>query len=242
MKTMYAKLIVTIAGFVLSAAGQAAVVAPGSVVNLLGDTAVTAPTTTGVVQNDDLLAFSIPITNFTNVGGNVQNRVVLSDDLGTMVFLPRIRDTFNIATEGFEISAFRLDGYAGWNTDIGFRSDGLGDTGPSNVSRSVDGDTLTFRYDDPMFISGIAPGPQEESLFPYIVTDAQAFELTGSMTIFGYDTANPDELLSVTITDLAVPTVVPLPAPFVLLGSGIVVLMGLASRKSGSLTWRLGTN
>lgn len=223
-------IIATIATLIFSTTAQATVVLPGGIESLGGDTEVTAPNTNGVVQNDNLVEFLFEITSLTGVGGDVQNRVVLSDNLNTMVFGPRIRDTFNIATTSFEILGFQLTGYAGWDTDVGYRTDSLGDKGPNLVSRSVDGDLLTFRYDDPLFISGIAPGPQEESLFPYIVTDALNYALTGTMTIFGRD-IDTDTLMSVSIGGIAVPSAVPVPAAAWLFGSGLMGLVAVARRK-----------
>ena len=231
MIKLHTHVLAGLAALLLSTTGHATQVLPGSVAFLAGDTSVTAPNTTGVVKNDNLIPFQFQLSQFQSVGGNVQNRVVESTNLGTMVFDPRIRDTFNIATLGFEIFGFTLNGYAGWDTDIGFRIDGLGDVGPTSVSRSVDGNLLTFRYDDPLSISGLAGGLQEESLFPFIVTDAPTYALTGSMILYGRSTANPDQLMAVTITGLAVPSAVPLPAPLVLLGSGLALLLGIGKRK-----------
>lgn len=231
MNKFLSSLIAIAATLAFSATTQATVLLPGDVIFPAGDTTVTAPNSNGVVQNDNLIPFSFPITPLTDVGGDVQNRVVLSDILNTMVFGPRIRDTFNIATIGFEIVAFELDGYAGWETDVGYRTDGQGDKGPSSVSRSADGDLLTFRYDDPLFISGIAPGPQEESLFPFIITDAPRYSLTGSMTIFGLDTADPNNLLSVTIDGLAVPSPVPIPAAAWLFGTALIGFISVSRRR-----------
>jgi hypothetical protein len=234
MNKFLSSLIAIAATVAFSTTTQAAVLLPGNVIFPAGDTSATAPNSNGVVQNDNLIPFSIPITTFTSVGGNVQNRVVLSNNLNTMVFGPRIRDTFNIATAGFEIIGFRLDGYAGWDTDVGYRTDGLGDKGPSSVSRSADGDLLTFRYEDPLFIAGIAPGLQEESLFPYIITDAPSYSLIGSMTIFGLDTAETDNLLSVTIDGLAVPSPVPIPAAAWLFGTALIGFVGFSRRRKVS--------
>lgn len=231
MKTHQRQLLAAFAVMLLSTAATAAPLLPGGVIFPAGDTAITAPNTTGVVQNDNLIPFSFDITAFTNVGGNVQNRVAESNLLNTMIFSPRIRDTFNIATRGFEIIGFSLDGYAGWSTDVGYRTDGLGDKGPTAVSRSADGDRLTFRYGDPLFISGLFGGPREESLFPYITTDAPSYALTGSMTLFGINTANPEELFSVELTGLAVPSSVPEPAAGLLFGTGLAGLLGMSRQR-----------
>jgi hypothetical protein len=239
MKRLTNYLLVMFAALGISGAATAAPLLPGGVIFPAGDTTVTAPNTNGVVQNDNLISFSFGISHLFDVGGDVQNRVVESSSLGTMVFAPRIRDTFNIAFPSFEIFGFRLDGYAGWDTDVGYRTDGLGDKGPTSVSRSADGDLLTFRYGDPLLISGIAPGPQQESLFPYIVTDAPSYELTGSMTILGRNSAAEDDsIYSVKLTGLAVPTAgpatVPEPSALLLLGSGLLGLLGMTRKGSNS--------
>lgn len=231
MNKLLSSLIAVVTAVVFFSAAQAAVLLPGGVVLPGGDTSATAPDSNGVVQNDNQIPFTFPFTQFTNVGGNVQNRVVLSDNLGTMVFGPRIRDTFNIATLGFEIIGLQLDGYAGWSTDVGYRTDGLGDKGPTSISRSADGDLLTLRYDDPLFISGLAPGPQQESLFPFIITDAPSFRFTGSMTIFGIDTADPSNVLTTTIDGLAVPAEVPVPAAVWLFGTALIGFIGYSRRR-----------
>ena len=231
MNKFLSSLIAIAAAVAFSTTTQAAVLMPGNVIFPAGDTAATAPNSNGTVQNDNLIPFSFPFPPVFIVGGDVQNRVVLSDNLNTMVFGPRIRDTFNIATRGFEIVGFQLDGYAGWDTDVGYRTDSLGDKGPSSVSRSADGDLLTFRYDDSLFISGIAPGPQEESLFPYIITDAPSYSLIGSMTIFGLNTADPGNLLSVTIDGLAVPSPVPIPAAAWLFGTALIGFVSFSRRR-----------
>ncbi len=232
MKNLLSSLIAVVSAVAFSATAQATVLSPGGVVFPAGDTTVTAPDSNGVVQNDNLIPFSFPVTQIGIAGGDVQNRVVLSDNLGTMVFAPRIRDTFNAATPGlFEITGFRLDGYAGWDTDVGYRTDSLGDKGPTSISRSADGDLLTFRFDDPLLISGLAPGPREESLFPFIITDAPSYRFTGSMTIFGIDTADPDNAFSTTIDGLAVPSEVPIPAAAWLFGTALIGFVGISRRR-----------
>lgn len=234
MKPVKQLIWTTLVVFGLHGAAVAAVVNPGAVVNLSGTTAAANPNLAGVVQNDNLIAYSIaPFNPFQTIGGNVQNRVAESTNLGSLVFAPRIRDTFNIASTSAEIFAFVLDGYAGWHTDIDYRTDGLGDKAPDSVSRSVDGDQLTFRYSDPIQVDGILPGVQEESLFPSILTDATQYSLDGTMTIYMMLNGNPNDVRSVTVRGLAVPSAVPLPAPLALLASALG-LLGLRRRGGAS--------
>ena len=213
----------------------AAPLPPGAVIFPTGTTFAADNDQGGTVINDNL----IPVT----FGGplliaryNVQNRVVRSTNLGSLIFSPRIRDPFNNGfASRFEIVAFRLTGFAdAMLTDVDFRTDGLGDKGPSSVSRSADGNVLTFRYSDPLINDAFdPPGVRDTSYFPAIKTTATHFSLTGSMTILGRSAgADPDDpLTSITVRGIAVPTVIPLPASAVLLLAGIAGLGVVGRRK-----------
>ena len=101
----------------------------------------------------------------------------------------RIRDTFNIDGGIFAIVSMQLTGFGMFNIDGDFRTDGLGDKGPDSYSRSVDGNIITMRYSDTNQQGGLVIGnllgqPQEESLFPSFVTDAEHFALSGTATVF----------------------------------------------------------
>lgn len=213
---------------------------PGGVIFPVGTTSAGDPTLGGVVQNDNLIDFTIdptPASPATLTGGEVQNRVILEDASGFLTFAPRIRDTFNIDGGTLAIIAFRLEGFGMTALDVDFRTDGLGDKGYSSVSRSVSGDLMTFRYDDPLFVDSIAPGRQEESLFPSIRSDATLFDYSGSMTIFA-QLAPGDvpggELFSVTIDGLAVPmSPVPLPASALLMLGAMGALGALRRKRRG---------
>lgn len=206
---------------------------PASFVFLNGTTSAAQPELAGFVQNDNLISFSgiVPVGN--DFGGEVQNRVVLSNVLQTLIFAPRIRDTFiEPASRTFvpsaTITGFQLDGYAGFSTDINYRTDGLGDEGPDYVIRSNDGDELTFAFIDGLQITEIDP---EESLFPSILTDATDYELTGTMVIFGYYNGNPIDTFSIVVDGIAVPTAVPLPPSILLFGSTLLGLVTVARKK-----------
>lgn len=166
---------------VLPRIGAAVVVAPGTVHPLSGTTSAANPNLAGVVQSDPLIPFEIVDAAGTVViRGKLQDRVVLSNNLGTLVFAPRLRE-LESTDESAAIIAMRVTGHDGVSTDIDFRTDGLGDVGPSFVSRSSGGgDVLTFRFDSP------AISPPEESLFTSILTDAEHFARTGSTTIVAH--------------------------------------------------------
>ncbi|KPP89428.1 MAG: PEPC-term domain secreted protein [Rhodobacteraceae bacterium HLUCCA08] len=234
------KRLAVIAAFAVHALATsvlAAPLAPGGVVNPVGTTAAD-PVHGGVqfVINDSLLGFAIdpmPVTPFTNVGGNLQNRVSERPS-GFLTFAPRIRDTYNIHGGVFAIVGMQLTGFAGFSTDLDYRTDGPGDKGPTSASRSADGDTITLRYSDPLRVDSLLPGVQEDSLFPSIATDAEAFALTGTATIFGFvldeddfdpnlGVNQPGTLHSVTIDGVAAPIVAPVPLP----ASALLLLAGL---------------
>ena len=228
----------------------------GGTVFTSGTTFSANPALGGVVRNDNLLSFyipsigrvgggGVPVPPFSGLEGMIQNRVVESSDLGTLIFAPRIRDTIAVNGTFFEVRSFEVDGYAGFDVDVDFRTDGLGDQGFSSVSRSADGDVLTFQYDDPirvdqsLFAAAMGGGRDDEALFPSILTDATEFDLTGSITISGVGFAEDGAFRSgsVTIGNIAVPVAAsePVPEPASILVwcvLGACCLVGYRKRKT----------
>ena len=158
--------------------GVAVVVAPGTLHPLSGTTSAANPNLAGVVQADPLIPFAIvDDAGAVVVRGNLQDRVVRSNATGTMIFAPRLRE-LEAPSGPAAIGMVRLTGHDGVAEDIDYRTDGMGDVGPSWVSRSVGGgDLLTFRYDSPSIV------PTDESLFTSILTDAEHFARQGTTTI-----------------------------------------------------------
>jgi len=200
-------------------------IAPGdSDIPLGGTTSAAEPNLAGVVQSDPLRAFEIR-DNLDNVilTGNLQDRVAESNNLGTLIFGPRLRDLANPAGGPTAwVTGLRIVGYGGFITDIDFRTDGLGDVGAGDASRSADGDELFFGY-DPSIIT-----PPDEALFLSILTNANDFAPIGTATIFGQTDFGAD-VFSVTLEGINVP--VPEPSSALLLGLG---LASLAVRKKRS--------
>lgn len=216
----------TLLGFSLLCASPmlAVPVAPGDANVAMGGTTFAAnPDLGGVVQSDPLRAFEIR-DNLNNVilTGNLQDRVAKSDNTGTMIFGPRLRDLANPAGGPTAwITALQIVGYNGFTTDIDFRTDGLGDVGANDVSRSADGNELLFGY-DPNIIT-----PPDEALFLSVFTDATAFAPVGTATIFA-QTDFGANVFSVTLEQINVP--IPEPTTFVGLVVGLVGL-GLTRRR-----------
>ncbi len=188
---------------------------PGGLVSTVGTTTGASPDLAGVPVFEDLQDFRIITADlgpfFFTVGGEIENRVVRSGNLDTLIFQPRIVSTTNIdvAIDRFAVTAFRLEGFGDFATDVDFLTDGPGDKGPTAVSRSLDGDTLDFFYFDSLFIDNLSMGLKEASFFPTILTDATNYATTGSLTVFGRDITDPDDpgpVLMVTVDGIAVPT------------------------------------
>lgn len=207
---------------------------PADFVFLNGTTSFDSPDLASTVQNDNLLSFSGIVPVASDFGGDVQNRVTLSDTLETLIFAPRIRDTYiNIASPtvsaSVTITGFQLDGYSGFDTDIDYRTDGSGDVGPGYVLRSFDGDTLSFFYADGLQIDGTT---QEESLFPSILTDATEFDYSGTMVLTGFYNGDTTDTFSIVVDGVAVPVAsVPIPTSIMLLGSALFGLLTIGNKK-----------
>ena len=169
--------------FLFTSSSYAIDVLPGGSSTLSGTTFAANPDLGGSAQSDLLLPFQI----FDGGGsllieGVLQDRVILSTNLNTMIFAPRLRNISGVA--GSRIIRLTVEGYTGFTTDIDYRTDGLGNLGPNSVDRATGaGDLLSFNY-NPNQIT-----PPNESLFISILTNAPQFFFTGRVTIYAQDTA-----------------------------------------------------
>lgn len=218
MKTIVCGLLIASC---ISTTAQAVPLTPGGLVATTGTTTGASPDLAGVPVFEDLRDFRIITADlgpgFFNVGGEIENRVVRSSNLDTLIFQPRIVSTTNIdvAIDRFAVTGFRLQGFGDFTTDVDFLTDGPGDKGPTAVSRSLDGDTLDFFYFDSLFIDNLSVGLKEASFFPTILTDATNYATTGSLTVFGRDITDPDDpgpVLMITVDGIAVPIDAPVVA------------------------------
>lgn len=218
---------------------QSATLTVGGSTFVTGTTSAADPELAGVVQNDDILTtplLHVPDpSSFFFVGFDIQNRVTRSDTQGTMIFGPRIRFTHNVTGGNFLIDSLLLYGYGDFATDVAYRTDGLGDRGPTFANRSADGDTLNFDFGFPLVVGNLVQSVKEESHFLSIKTDATHFENTGRATIFGRHVDYPGQTFRLDYSGLAVPTAAPVPVPasFLLMLGGFGAFFGLRWKKTG---------
>lgn len=200
-----------------SVGATAATLVPGGSIFVTGTTVAADPALAGTVINDDILEttpVNIPADNHLfAVDFDVQNRVARSGLDGTLIFAPRILFNFNITFAPFLIDSIELTGFGDFATDVAYRTDGLGDRGPTFGDRSIDGETLTLDFGFPLVVSNLSTGIHEESYFLSINTDATAFENTGRATIFGHSILAPGEVFRFDYSGLAVPVLAPVPVP-----------------------------
>jgi hypothetical protein len=211
-----------------SNAASAIPLAPGGAVTPVGTTAALEPELVGLVVSDPLRRFVIE-DDFGNVivEGNLQDGVQVSDDLGSMIFGPRLRDTI-----GTGVIVGLVDrGFAGFTTDVEYRTDGLGDVRPDEISRSADGDALTFEY-EPSVIE-----PPQEGFFLSVLTDAPGFGPIGTTTIFARDVQG--NLHFVTLENTNAP--IPEPSTVVLAGLGVAGLAAARSRRRRARAMQRGS-
>ncbi|HFD32314.1 MAG TPA: hypothetical protein ENJ28_06365 [Gammaproteobacteria bacterium] len=215
---------------------------PGNAIFLSGTTVLTNPELGGTVINDNIDGFFKiePESPLFSFGQQYQNRVVRSEETGTVIIAPRLRDPFNVTGGQALIDGFSINGYAGWEVDVNYRSDGVGDKGPTFVDRSADGDVLTFTFGFPLVINNLFGEIQEESFFINILTDAPKFITTGRATLFGRNLDYPDEFFEASIGGIAVPSsadvnAAPVPASALLFGSGLLGLVGMVRRKHDNI-------
>lgn len=148
--------------------------APGDFVSPLPGTTVAAePQLAGTVVQDVTRTIS---GSFSGTGKpfsvEVQDRVVLADD-GTYDFYYRL--TILDKPSSYPLS-IRRDGFTGFATNAGWRTDGLGTLAPESGSRTASGSTIQFN-----FAFGVPEGGQTRFLF--VDTDATAYALTGTATL-----------------------------------------------------------
>ena len=179
--------LIALATLVLSGGPPAALAVslpPGSIADLSGTTVADRPELAGVVLEDALIPFTITDASDNLIyQGTIQNRVVMSDTLGTLIFEFRIRDTDGTLAGsliGVSRTGFR-SGTTLFSTDVDFSLDGLGTIGPPGASRNGGGNQIDFAFASNPVMAGA------ESQFVGALTDALNYDAVGTLTLYTSD-------------------------------------------------------
>lgn len=213
---------------VLLVSSAAAVpVVPGGSAFLPGTTLAGTPALDGSVGSNLSSLLDFDPSPLGLQGYVVASEARNSDSAGTTIISHQFTNPVNIVPSFLLIDGFSLTGFAGFATDVFFRTDATGDRAPTTVARSADGDVLDFTFGFPL-VNGYLIQQVQEISFPIeILTDADSFENTGRMTVSGRlldDTTNPVEM---TLTGLPAPFLTPA-APVPLPTSSVLLLLALA--------------
>lgn len=146
----------------------------GDTVGLSGITSAEDPSLAGVVTMDFAQEFEVGDPAGGRLTGILQSRVLIRNDTGELDFMWRIRD---LHSETNSISSIVFSGYDGWDVEVEWRADGLGDVAPAFASRTADDDSIGFLFESP-YLS--AP---HESRFMLARTHAMDFDLIGTARI-----------------------------------------------------------
>ena len=178
---------------VLPSAASAVLLAPGDFVNLTGTTAAARPELTGVVLQDVVRPFSVDHGGGNFTTGTIRDRVVRETDSGTLDFYYRISN--DVSSAG-SVDFVTRNSFAGFGTDVDFRTDVIGTIGPDQASRNAAGDEVLFD-----FFSTNLLFPGAESFFFFVKTDATDFDENGTGSLaftsnlgsgtFDFDTFQP---------------------------------------------------
>lgn len=192
----------------IAISSQAALLTAGNTVATPGTTVAAQPELAGTVILDELLTDTV-FTSDNNVaflGAQIQNRVVRSRDTGQLIFMPRFVMPFNITLFDYVVDSIEIFGFSDFTLDVNYRTDGLGDKGPQQASRSLDGETIRLDYFSPLFVGNLVGEPQQESLFHSIYSDATEFSLDGRLLVNLRHFSDPGQSYTLSYANIAVPT------------------------------------
>ncbi|MDF1808124.1 MAG: hypothetical protein P1U42_00355 [Phycisphaerales bacterium] len=194
-------------------AGEALTLEPGYNINgLSGTSNVMTPEVRGVTLDDAFTDFAIVGDELGDGAdslfeGTLMTRVVRSNETGLLNFNYRVIDP-NEQLSG-SISHIEIDTYSGINARVEYRIDpgAPGEEGPTNASRTEDGDIITFDFLDTLSTS-------EETKFFFTMTDTVEYrENYANATIYLHSGE------SVTLSIVGGVPVVPTPGAFGLLAA-----------------------
>jgi hypothetical protein len=136
------------------------------------------PNLGGLVLSDQLVPFTLQaVGGAVQCTGNLQERVVRSNNTGNLDFYYRVRDTAGAGV----VSKISTSSFAGLAVGVGYRTDGLGTVSPTTADRSAaPGALISFDFTS----HPIACAAHEESQFILISTTVTNFVSGGQADIF----------------------------------------------------------
>ena len=164
----------------LAGTASAVIVTPGATVPLSGTTAAANPFLAGTVLIDESYNFSLPVsqTDPSLITGSVQQRIVRETASGTLDFYWRITNL-----QGGSLGYFRVGNFVDSVYDADYRLDGLGDVGPTSITRftagmggAINDYSANFNFSDAAGRDTLAGG--QESYFMFLHTDATNYAKT----------------------------------------------------------------
>jgi hypothetical protein len=206
---------------------SAVTVAPGATVDLPGTTAAAEPHLAGTVLVDELHNFSLPAgwNDPSLITGTVQQRVVREDSTGTLDFYWRITNL-----SGGSLGYFRVGNFANAVFDANYRADGLGDVGPTSITRFNGGiydNYANFNFADASGVDTLASG--QSSLFMFLHTDATQYAKTAFFDVASSLSYNASQTFD------AYAPAVPEPESYAMLMAGLGLIGYIARRKKPSV-------
>jgi hypothetical protein len=165
---------------------------PGTSIPVPALTDAGFPNLGGVVLYDQLIPFTLQAPGgAVQCTGNLQERVVRSNNTGNLDFYYRVRDTAGVGA----VNKFSTSSFAGLPLSVGYRTDGLGTVSPQVADRSAaPGALITFEFTG----QPVSCAAHQESQFVLISTATTNFVTGGHADIY-----------STTGVDFPMPAVMP---------------------------------
>jgi len=170
-------VIATIAGLSAVSTVQAVPLSVGGTVATPGTTSAARPELAGVVVYSKTQPYKIVASGGSVVGtGKLTDYVVRESKAGTLDFYFRVES--DSTSTSYVTNASRID-FGGVSTDVDWRSDSLGSTGPVAGQRTATAHQVSFPFTGN---SIIAPGKSSYAVF--IKTNATKFIVKGYTTLY----------------------------------------------------------
>ena len=163
-------ILCALAGLTAATPAGAAPIQPGQQIDLVGTTLVEFPWYEGPAQDaTTFVPFLVEDDQDNPVfQGVITSIPARSDSMGTLRFRYRVQDMQAVGNR--RITRVDLLGYEGFQTNVEYRTDGLGTIGPSMALRSGGaGSSVGFIYASPILL------PDSDARFFHVHTDATHF-------------------------------------------------------------------